>query len=281
MVASTDVYFGGGSFFARQKAMVLLERQAPFERSGISRRDCCAHVVWCGSNCHVTWPSALPDEQISALAGYAGSKDVGPGGLVCYHGGQAHTVYEGLGDAQVVQVTLRESERRDRYVPMNERVELKALLASFFASLRETPGAGYQFRNCIGIPGGMPWGPLYHLIVEANIHNVDLVKGDGDDAYEPNTVRVDRQRAVIRVCDGGREGEREGRREAELDTSVYFIESPTDMAASVHGAGAGVHLRHTTVPLPQGRNLPAIQREPSQSQASAAHGGPHRPHRLY
>jgi hypothetical protein len=176
----------------------------------IRTRDCCAHVGVEWERVSRDFAVCSPDEQISALAGYAGSKDVGPGGLVCYHGGQAHTVYEGLGDAQVVQVTLRESERRDRYVPMNERVELKALLASFFASLHETPSAGYQFRNCIGIPGGMPWGPLYHLIAEANIHKVDLVKGAGDDAYEPNTVRVSRQLAVMRVCEGGREGGRDG-----------------------------------------------------------------------
>jgi len=109
---------------------------------------------------------------------------------VCYHGGQPHTVYEGLGDAQVVQVSLRSRESPAHFVPLNEQLEFKALLADFFASFRDTPGAGYQFRNCIGIPGGMPWGPLYRLVAEANINHVELVKGVGDDPYKANTVYV-------------------------------------------------------------------------------------------
>ena len=35
LVASTNVYFGGGNFVARQNAAVLLERRAPFERLGM------------------------------------------------------------------------------------------------------------------------------------------------------------------------------------------------------------------------------------------------------
>ena len=163
----------------------------PSARMAYTHADADANMCCC-EGVRASATDALPswtDDKISALAGYAGSKDVGPGGLVCYHGGQPHTVYEGLGDAQVVQITLRSSERRDHYVPMNERVEFKALLVDFFASLHDIPGAGYQFRNCIGIPGGMPWGPLFHLIADANINNVDLVKGVGDDPYKANTVK--------------------------------------------------------------------------------------------
>ena len=50
--------------------------------------------------------SCVEVPQVTALAGYAGSTCVGPGGLVCYHGGPAGTVYEGLGDCEVVQVLV-------------------------------------------------------------------------------------------------------------------------------------------------------------------------------
>jgi hypothetical protein len=45
LVASTDVYFGGGSFAARQKSTVLLERQAPFERSGVPLLGCASYLA--------------------------------------------------------------------------------------------------------------------------------------------------------------------------------------------------------------------------------------------
>ncbi|MGB1593736.1 MAG: hypothetical protein ACPIOQ_13365, partial [Promethearchaeia archaeon] len=72
--------------------------------------------------------------KISALAGYAGAHAVGPGGLVCYYGAQPHTIYEGLGYAQVVQITLRAKERPDFYDLHQERNEFAMLLQAFFAA---------------------------------------------------------------------------------------------------------------------------------------------------
>ena len=75
------VYLGNGCFWARQHALVAVEQAS----AAFGPRS---------------------NAQVTALAGYAGSKEVGPGGLVCYHGGPSGSVYEGLGDCEVVQVAL-------------------------------------------------------------------------------------------------------------------------------------------------------------------------------
>lgn len=89
-----------------------------------------------------------------------------PGGLVCYHGGPAGTVYEGLGQCEVVQVSLDGKDAA---------AEFRALLDSFFASFDSTASgmqrpdpqdAGSQYRSAIGIPGGID-GPLMTQVVPA------------------------------------------------------------------------------------------------------------------
>ena len=117
---------------------------------------------------------------------------MGPGGLVCFHGAQPHTVYEGLGYAEVVQVTLQPRERPDEYNRLQASQEMAALMNDYFGSFRgggqrPTTNQGYQYRNCIGLPGGM-LSPLYNQILKANVHSMNLVKGKGDDPDLPNTV---------------------------------------------------------------------------------------------
>ena len=79
MPLQTKVYLGNGCFWARQHAFVKVEQSS----AAFGDRT---------------------DALVTSLAGYAGSTRVGPRGLVCYHGGPAGTVYEGLGDCEVVQV---------------------------------------------------------------------------------------------------------------------------------------------------------------------------------
>ena len=63
----TTAYLGNGCFWARQKEFVAVEQ----ESSAFGHRSYA---------------------QITSLAGYAGSNNVGPRGLVCYHGGPRGTV---------------------------------------------------------------------------------------------------------------------------------------------------------------------------------------------
>lgn len=160
MYADTKVFLGSGGFAAMQAAYVDVESRAPFDRAGA---------------------------KISALAGYAGAHAVGPGGLVCYYGAQPHTIYEGLGYAQVVQITLRAKERPDFYDLHQERNEFANLLQAFFAA-PNSQQAGMQFRSCIGIPGGMA-SPLFAVVQEQNV-GLELVRGVGGDPMSFNTVYI-------------------------------------------------------------------------------------------
>ena len=100
-------------------------------------------------------------------------------------------MYEGLGYAEVVQVTLKAKEKPEYFNVLNERNEFEALLKSYFGSFhsgsRAAGGVGYQFRNCIGLPHGM-LSPLYSAVQAANTQGMALVKGKGDDPDAFNTV---------------------------------------------------------------------------------------------
>jgi len=93
--------------------------------------------------------------DVTALAGYAGSTEVGPNGLVCYLGGPDGSVYDALGYAEAVQVELTED---------NAAEQLKALLAKYFGEFEMTQAGmqrgdpqdtGSAYRSVLGLPGGL------------------------------------------------------------------------------------------------------------------------------
>jgi len=85
-------------------------------------------------------------EPVSARAAYAGSTQVGPRGLVCYHNSQDLADYSELGHAQVVQLTCN----RSTFGP---------LAAAFFelcpkGTRRDRENSGSAYRSMVGLPGG-------------------------------------------------------------------------------------------------------------------------------
>eukprot|EP00878_Enallax_costatus_P014352 GHUV01015012.1.p2 GENE.GHUV01015012.1~~GHUV01015012.1.p2 ORF type:complete len:184 (+),score=61.47 GHUV01015012.1:115-666(+) len=81
--AVPTVYFGNGCFWGRQKDFVDTEK-------ALGRTD----------------PAV-----ISSLVGYAGGRQTGPDGKVCYYyNADPRTIYERLGHAEVVQVALSDEQ---------------------------------------------------------------------------------------------------------------------------------------------------------------------------
>ncbi len=85
----TTAYLGNGCFWARQKEFVAVEQ----ESSAFGHRSYA---------------------QVTSLAGYAGSNNVGPRGLVCYHGGPRGTVTTSFS----LSLALSISRSRSRSLPL-------------------------------------------------------------------------------------------------------------------------------------------------------------------
>lgn len=143
------VYFGNGCFWGRQYDFVKTE-----ESMG---RD------------------------ITAVVGYAGGR--GQSDKVCYYyTPEASTVYERLGHAEVVQVQLegQNDTKQDQF-----RQFAKTYFAEFNKMRngkmqRQDPqDAGAGYRNVVGLPGGVN-SPLYQILKEENVNNMQLLEGSGN-----------------------------------------------------------------------------------------------------
>ena len=66
--------------------------------------------------------------------------------------------------------------------------QFEALVADYFSSCCQHP-AMPKYRSCIGIPGGMT-GQLFPYIKRANVKNMKLVAGKGNDPDVANTVSL-------------------------------------------------------------------------------------------
>jgi len=130
-------------------------------------------------------------EAVTALAGYAGSSRVGPHGLVCYHhGGEAGALYETLGHAEAIQVTLDANDTPQ---------QLTAILNKFFSrEFQQTPqgmmrtdpqDAGSAYRSMIGLPGGVN-SPLMQQVNAANVNGMAIKPGQGSDSDEINVIWI-------------------------------------------------------------------------------------------
>lgn len=163
------VYFGNGCFWGRQKDYVDAEKSL----------------------------GRSPD-QISSVVGYAGGREQGSKGLVCYYYGPKSTVYEELGHAEVVQVQLEAGKAQ---------TEMEKFADVYFSQFRKTPfgmlrldpqDAGPGYRNVIGIPGGIT-SPLFNVLQERNVHNMKLVEGEGNAFQDGKALEGDKFNTVYVV----------------------------------------------------------------------------------
>eukprot|EP00199_Chlamydomonas_sp_CCMP681_P006926 CAMPEP_0119107442 /NCGR_PEP_ID=MMETSP1180-20130426/10152_1 /TAXON_ID=3052 ORGANISM="Chlamydomonas cf sp, Strain CCMP681" /NCGR_SAMPLE_ID=MMETSP1180 /ASSEMBLY_ACC=CAM_ASM_000741 /LENGTH=283 /DNA_ID=CAMNT_0007092929 /DNA_START=115 /DNA_END=966 /DNA_ORIENTATION=+ len=149
--APEAVYFGNGCFWGRQYDYVQTELSMGRE-----------------------------EQQLSAVAGYAGGRAVGPDGKVCYVFSDPRTVYERLGHAEVVQLQLSASnEAADK--------EFRGFAKTYFSQFRpsaqgmqrlDPQDSGPGYRNVIGLAGGTG-SPLYHILQEENVNKMELREGSG------------------------------------------------------------------------------------------------------
>eukprot|EP00879_Flechtneria_rotunda_P005275 GHRR01005561.1.p1 GENE.GHRR01005561.1~~GHRR01005561.1.p1 ORF type:complete len:301 (+),score=93.10 GHRR01005561.1:176-1078(+) len=170
------VYFGNGCFWGRQKDFVDTEK-------ALGRTN----------------PAA-----ISALVGYAGGKQAGPDGKVCYYyNADPRTIYERLGHAEVVQVALSDEQQ-------SAEEEFRTFAKTYFTDFQKAPGghgmmrldpqdSGAGYRNVVGLPGGVN-SPYFKFLQEANVNNMELRVGRGN-VYEQGVPKEGDDINVVWVVD--------------------------------------------------------------------------------
>merc|ERR1712048_857452 len=98
------------------------------------------------------------DDQLTALAGYAGGTRVGDGdALVCYHNRQNVAVYGDLGHAEVVGMTI----------PRSAYADFAGVLIGILDRNGDRPDKGdrgLEYRSLVGLPGGVE-SPMYETLV--------------------------------------------------------------------------------------------------------------------
>lgn len=143
------VYFGNGCFWGRQKDFVDVEKTL----------------------------GRTPD-KVSAVVGYAGGRQTGPDGRVCYYYGPGNSVYEKLGHAEVVQLELGDDARKEFAAFADKYFD--QFVKTPFGMMRQDPqDAGPGYRNVIGLPGGVN-SPLFKVLQERNKNKMELREGDGN-----------------------------------------------------------------------------------------------------
>eukprot|EP00913_Durusdinium_trenchii_P027930 g26188.t1 len=151
-----SVYFGNGCFWHTQYDFVVLEQ-------------------------HPAGPFRRNDTEVTSLVGYAGGRFQSPSGAVCYHGWPG-TDYSRLGHAEAVSIEL------DTATGELARKQVAALAKDYFEHgfqslpdgrrLRLDPqDVGAEYRNVIGLPGGMDNQELWPLIEAGNAYGMPLRRG--------------------------------------------------------------------------------------------------------
>lgn len=152
-----SVYLGNGCFWHTQYDFVVAEQavDGPFRGRG--------------------------HRNITSLVGYAGGNFRSPSGTVCYHGSPT-TDYSRLGHSEAVSVEL------DANVESAE-AQLATIASVYFEhgfqATREgrqrldPQDAGPEYRNIIGLPGGMDNVEWWPIIEAANVYRMPLVRGAG------------------------------------------------------------------------------------------------------
>merc|ERR1719215_467127 len=121
--------------------------------------------------------------SVTALAGYAGGKDVGDKGRVCYHNLAMAPDYGSMGHTEVVNVKLPESKLGDFAKEYLDAAD------GYRFGRADPQDRGTEYRSAIGLPGGMD-GPLYKQVEAANAGRLQLLRGEGNDADTVGTKKV-------------------------------------------------------------------------------------------
>ncbi|CAK9050572.1 unnamed protein product [Durusdinium trenchii] len=151
-----SVYFGNGCFWHTQYDFVVLEQ-------------------------HPAGPFRRNDTEVTSLVGYAGGRFQSPSGAVCYHGWPG-TDYSRLGHAEAVSIEL------DTATGELARKQVAALAKDYFEhGFQSLPDGrrqrldpqdvGAEYRNVIGLPGGMDNQELWPLIEAGNAYGMPLRRG--------------------------------------------------------------------------------------------------------
>lgn len=151
-----SIYFGNGCFWHTQYDFVVVEQDpdGPFRRN---------------------------DSAVTSLIGYAGGRYESPSGAVCYHG-LPHTDYSRLGHAEACSIQL------DAISGERAQAQVAALAQTYFEHGFQTlpdgrrqrldpNDMGAEYRNVIGLPGGMDNQELWPIIEAANSHGMRLQRG--------------------------------------------------------------------------------------------------------
>lgn len=152
-VAEVTVYFGCGCFWHMQHEFVELEMAPPLNRR---------------------------EQAVTARTAYAGSKQVGPDGLVCYHNSQGVADYGQLGYSEVVSLSIPE-DRFDSFAQ-------KFWQACPGGRRRDVQDVGGEYRSVVGLPGGMN-SPLMPAL-RRYAGSTTLVAGHGGDPDTLGTGQV-------------------------------------------------------------------------------------------
>jgi len=148
---SVTMFFGFGCYWGSQNLLV-----EQFERAVLDRAD----------------------DEITSVAGYAGSMQTGPAGQVCYYNDQNISYYATMGQGEVTQVEV-------------PRANMQEAFAAFFGAFREySPGLfgrpdyfdrGAGYREQLGFPGGVSNDEIMEAVRAANLINLTLLEGVGAD----------------------------------------------------------------------------------------------------
>mmetsp|Transcript_192 Transcript_192/g.344 ORF Transcript_192/g.344 Transcript_192/m.344 type:complete len:300 (+) Transcript_192:65-964(+) len=155
--SGVNMYMGQGCFWHVQHEIVKQEVRA----SGLARQP----------------------TEVTALAGYAGGKEVGSKGEVCYHNMAMAADYGQLGHTEVVNVNVPEDKVGDFAKAYFDAAE------KYPFGRADPQDRGTEYRSAIGIPGGMD-GPAFKAVEAANAGRLELVRGQGNDADTVGTKKV-------------------------------------------------------------------------------------------
>jgi len=168
-----SIYMGNGCFWHTQYDFVVLEQEA-----GVFRNR--------------------TDEQVTSLVGYAGGRYQSATGTACYHG-WPHLDYSRMGHAEAVSITLNAISGPEAAAQVSALAKL--FFGHGFVSLDDgrrqrldPQDAGAEYRNVIGLPGGMDNAELWPLIEAENTYGMPLIRvaldGPGDDTEDDHVVYV-------------------------------------------------------------------------------------------
>eukprot|EP00931_Biecheleriopsis_adriatica_P062611 TRINITY_DN37778_c0_g1_i3.p1 TRINITY_DN37778_c0_g1~~TRINITY_DN37778_c0_g1_i3.p1 ORF type:complete len:358 (-),score=50.25 TRINITY_DN37778_c0_g1_i3:157-1230(-) len=156
---SRSVYLGNGCFWHTQYDFAVLEQD---ERGAFAGRN---------------------DSDVTSLVGYAGGTYQSPSGAVCYHG-LPGTDYSRMGHAEAVSITL------DSIHGPKAQAQVAALAKVYFEHGFQTlpdgrrqrldpQDMGAEYRNVIGLPGGMDNSELWPIFEAANVYSMQFARGVG------------------------------------------------------------------------------------------------------